>query len=469
MSDLLSVARAARAARDHAGLVYGNRTFTFAELSAVAAATRLDALDPGVLDSGVAILVARRDIDTALAIYAALESHTPVVLLHPRATASERARCVRMARNLAPDRDLAAVLFTSGSTGAPRGVLLDRGAFLASAAASAAHLGWQQGDRWLCCLPLAHIGGLSILTRCLIARQCVVLHEGERFDPDRVADQIARERVTLISLVPTMLDALLRAGWAVPGHVRAVLLGGAAAPASLLARAAERGVPVLVTYGMTETCSQMCTQRPGTGVAESGCVGVPLPGVELRVMPGDGAGRIQVRGPMLFRGYLHDELGDEQIGELPDEQGREAGAAVDSAGWFDTGDRGWIDEHGAVHVLGRDDDTIITGGENVHPAEIEDVLTAHPAILAACVFGVPDPTWGQLVAAAVVCRHGLPAMDASHVTDLAMFLASRLATYKRPRLICELPELPLGPSGKISRDRVAAQAASLLVPLTYPR
>jgi o-succinylbenzoate---CoA ligase len=475
MNDVLCVSRAAREARDHAGLVYGNRTYTFAELSAGAAATRLNArghgtrddgaLDIDVLDNGAAVLVAERDIDAVLAIYAALESHTPVVLVHPRSTAGERARFLDMARNLAPDRDLAAVLFTSGSSGRPRGVLLDRRAFIASAAASAAHLGWRQGDRWLCCLPLAHIGGLSILTRCLIARQCAVLHEGERFDAGRVADQIARERVTLISLVPTMLDALLGAGWVAPDHVRTVLLGGAAASASLLARAAERGVPLLVTYGMTETCSQVCTQRPGTGAAETGCVGPPLPGVELRVGSGEGIGRIQVRGPMLFRGYLANYLAD----YLADEPGAAVDAAVDRAGWFDTGDRGWLDQGGSLHVLGRDDDTIITGGENVHPSEIEDALTAHPAISAACVFGVPDPSWGQLVAAAVVCRDGSPALDPGHVADLARFLASRLATYKRPRLLCALSELPLSPSGKVVRDRVAAQAASLLEPLSYPR
>src|SRR5690606_20983207 len=157
-----------------------------------------------------------------------------------------------------------------------------------------------------------------------------------------------------------------------------------------------RGVPVLLTYGMTETCSQVCTQPHGAP-ARAGVVGAPLPGVELRVRDG----RIQVRGPMLLERYLG------------------APTPVDEHGWLDTGDRGVIEDDGVLRVLGRAGDTIITGGENVHPGEIEPALAAHPEVAAACVFGIDDPTWGQIVAAAVVCRGDMSA--ATLASDLARF------------------------------------------------
>jgi O-succinylbenzoic acid--CoA ligase len=396
-------------------------------------------------------LVAEPGLGTITAIYAAFEIGATCVLLHPRATPAEQAAQIALCEELDAGAHEGThpiggrvVLFTSGSTGEAKGVVLPHSAFAASASASASNLGWRDGDRWLCCLPLAHVGGLSILMRCLAARRTAVLDLATPFDPARVAACIERERITLVSLVPTMLVRLLDAGWAPPAHLRAVLLGGAAASPALLARAAERGIPVLATYGMTETCAQVATQPYGTPPDLDGRIGPPLAGAELRVQDG----RIQVRGPMLFERYLG------------------APTPIDRDGWFETGDCGELDAGGALRVLGRADDTIITGGENVHPAEIEPALTAHPAIAAACVFGIDDATWGQIIGAAVLCHEQRE--PEALAEDLAGFLAARLPVHKRPRRLAVLSALATGVSEKLDRQRVAQAAATHLVPVCYP-
>ncbi|MCG8418845.1 MAG: acyl--CoA ligase [Proteobacteria bacterium] len=428
-----------------------SRQYTYSELAA--SCRNVDRAMERPRGEPVAV-IARRGHDTAVTLYAALDRRIPAILLHPRATPQQRERMLAVCRDdRVADRIVAAgdgdgpafVLFTSGSSARPKGVLLGRESFLASAAASAGRLGWHDGDRWLCCLPLAHIGGLSILTRCLIARQCAVLVDESGFDPDYIARAVARHRISLLSLVPTMLASLLDAGWQPPDFVRAVLLGGAGARRALLDRAHSRGVPVLITYGMTETCSQICTQVPGTGVRDSGHIGPPLPGIEIRVIDG----RIAVRGPMLFRGYLGVDSPAERPTSLSD-------------GWFDTGDRGWLDRDGELHVIGRSDDTIITGGENVHPSEVEAVVETFAAVEIAGVFGVPDDTWGQLIACAVVIRG-----DSLEVDELVRFLAKNLPSHKRPRLIGIVSEMPVGPNGKLDRRRLVAQVTERLTRLRY--
>ncbi len=395
-------------------------------------------------------LVAEPGLGTITGIYAAFEIGATCVLLHHRATPAEHAGQIALCDELDAGADLhggRVVLFTSGSMGQSKGVVLPHVAFAASASASAANLGWRDDDRWLCCLPLAHVGGLSILVRCLAARRTAVLDAAASFDPARVAKCIELERITLVSLVPTMLVRLLDAGWTPPSHLRAVLLGGAAATPALLGRAAERGVPVLATYGMTETCAQVATQPYGTAPATDGRVvrvGPPLPGAELRIRDG----RIQVRGPMLFERYLG------------------APTPIDRDGWFDTGDCGELDPGGALHVLGRADDTIITGGENVHPGEIEPAIAAHPAIAAACVFGIDDETWGQIIGAAVLCREQRE--PEALAEDLAGFLAARLPAHKRPRRLAVLSALATGVTEKLDRRRIAQAAAGHLVPVCYP-
>jgi O-succinylbenzoic acid--CoA ligase len=229
-----------------------------------------------------------------------------------------------------------------------------------------------------------------------------------------------------------------------------VLLGGAAARPALLARAADRGVPVLTTYGLTEACSQVTTQPRGTVNRGELGAGVPVRGTEVRITDGV----IHVRGPTLLSGYLSD-----------------AGAAspralaftspLSSDGWLRTTDLGRLDADGRLFVLGRVGEQIITGGENVAPAEVEAVLEQHPDVDAACVFGIPDDVWGETVAAALVpARPG--ALD---LASLAAFVTASLAPHRRPRHVALLDALPAAPSGKLDRKRTALVARASLVRL----
>ncbi|HUH00870.1 MAG TPA: AMP-binding protein [Kofleriaceae bacterium] len=418
----LSVLRAAAEAPDRIALIHSEDELTYRELAARVRVEMRALRQVGATER--LALVARRDPTTVTRILAALELGARVGLLHPRATAEElRAQRQRLARV----SGAGIVVFTSGSTGTPRGVILDRDALAASATASAANLGWRDEDRWLVCLPLAHVGGLAILMRTLLARRCAVLEPEGPFDPARLIATIESRRATLVSLVPAMLARLLdeHPAWAPPSQLRAVLLGGAASHPALLARARARGLPVLPTYGMSEAGSQLCTPRPGEPPV--GC-GPPLPGVELAL---EDDGRIRVRGPMLMRGYLEDPSG------------------LDAEGWFRTNDRGAIDAAGNLHVLGRTDDVIVTGGENVDPREVEDALLALPGVRAACVVGVPDPVFGEVVGAAVV-------LDGADADRVRAALGDTLARYKHPRAFVALEALPLGPTGKI--DRAACRA-----------
>jgi len=332
---------------------------------------------------------------------------------------------------------------TSGSSGHPKGVILSRNAFLASARASTANLGWQDDDRWLLSMPTAHVGGLSIVTRCLGARRCVALSKQPRFTAEGFTEEIESHRITLASLVPTMLHRLLQTSpsWMPPSHLRAILLGGAAAPKDLLAQAADREIPLLTTYGLSEACSQVTTQSYQAlrrGVFNRGQLGVgaPLAGTELRIQEDE----IQVRGPNLMDGY-HLLSAREPL--------------FLDGGWFPTGDLGRLDEAGNLHVLGRTGDRIITGGENVDPVEVEAALLLHPNLREACVFGIEDPEWGQKVCAAlVVAGSGPPGAD-----EITTFLSLHLAGYKQPRSLIFVPALPLLPNGKLDR-RAAAQGFS---------
>jgi O-succinylbenzoic acid--CoA ligase len=352
-----------------------------------------------------AAVVATNTLETLVELWGLIEARVPILLVHPRLTSREREELVlRPPPPRDGDERALAVVYTSGTTGRPRGAVLSRRAFLAACAASEANLGWRDGDRWLCSIPLAHVGGFSILVRCLVARRPLVLH-------DAPADE---SRPTLLSLVPTQLLRLRDAGWRPPARVRAILLGGAAAPAHLLAP------PVLATYGLTEACAQVATARLASGDPALAV----LPGVGVRVVDG----HLQVRGPTLFSGYL-----DDPDPFLPD-------------GWFDTGDLGELDGDRLV-VHARRTDLIVSGGENVYPAEVERALAEHPGVAAACVVGLPDPLWGQIVAAGVVAR--------GPVDDLDAHAAARLAPHKRPRRIELFAALPLTGAGKPDRAALA--------------
>lgn len=453
----LSVLAAAAETTERLALLTEDRELSFAELAGLVRGEIVALRGLGITEPRVALL-GESTLPTLVTLLACIELGLPVALLHPRWPERERARWLAemapcrllapavLAASMAdpelpvidPERALA-IVATSGSSGRPKGVVLSRRAFLAAAAASAANLGWRDDDRWRLALPLAHVGGLSILIRCLVARRAVVVAPSGPFDPARLAHDVEGRRITLLSLVPTQLRRLLELEppWPPPAHLRAILLGGAAASPALLAAADDRGWPVLATYGLTEACSQVATQRPGTrNRGELGC-GPPLPRVEVRVREGV----IEVRGPTLLSGYLPEGSGPEPI---------------TAEGWLRTGDLGRLDEAGRLHVLGRCDEVIVTGGENVHPAEVEAVLEAHPAIAAACVFGVTDAVWGQGIAAALV---GISPLSDG---ELSSFLAERLAGFKRPRRIAWLSELPQTATGKLDRRRVAELAEPLL-------
>ena len=360
-------------------------------------------------------IVATPEVATILAIYQALDAHRVIAPLHPRLPPAELDRQRRIVDDAAFADDDAFVLFTSGSTGTPRGIIHTRDSILAAARASENRLSWHDHDRWLLCLPLAHAGGLSIVVRCLTARLPLVLHEGD-FDAAAIRAAISEHHVTLASFVPTQLAALLDdRRWRPPAHLRAVLLGGAASPQTLVDEALARGIPVHQTYGLTETFGQVAT------AAEPGGPLVPLPAVTLHGSP------LRIRGPMLARAYLD-------------------GAAI--APELTTADLGEAGE--TLRVLGRADDVIISGGENVHPAEVEAVLVATPGVRAACVFGVPDARWGQLVGAALV-------VDASFDRPAAtQHWRGALSGHARPRRLAIVAALPQLPNGKIDRRAAAA-------------
>ena len=346
----------------------------------------------------------------------------------------------------APTAEAGLVLFTSGTSGPPKPALLEARHLEASARASARHLGTREDDRWLLCLPLFHVGGLMILVRSVLDGAGVVLHPG--FEVGAVERDLHAERISLASLVPTTLKRLLdgRREPAAPPCLRAVLLGGAAAPEGLVRRARAAGFPVRPTYGLTEAASQVATAEPGD--EGPGLVGRPLPGNQIRivdaagrVLPAGTLGTIEVRGPSVFAGYLGDPAKT---------------AAVLRGGWLHTGDRGQLDAQGRLFVRERIGDLVVSGGENVHPSEVESALLDHPAVDEVAVAGLPDPDLGQRVAAWLVLRRDRASPDAR---ELRAFLRDRLAGYKQPRVFHFVTALPRNAMGKVVRRQLAELGA----------
>lgn len=331
-----------------------------------------------------------------------------------------------------------AVLFTSGTTGRAKGACLSWGNFLASAHAAADRLGPVVGERWLACMPLFHVGGLSILTRSALFGGAVRLLP--RFDAAVVSDALDAGDIAGVSLVPTMLSRLLahRGARPAPAGLRAVLLGGAAAAPELMLRALEAGFPVCPTYGLTEATSQVATAPPPQAGATNVPPMRPLQGVDLRIVVDghevaiDVPGEIVVRGPGVMRGYLHDPG---------------ATARVLREGWLSTGDIGYVAADGGLHVLDRRDDLIVSGGENVYPAEIEAILLEHPAVADAGVAGVQDEDLGARVVAWVVPVAGA----APDPVSLQLHCRARLAGFKQPREFRHVAALPRTASGKLLR------------------
>jgi O-succinylbenzoic acid--CoA ligase len=326
----------------------------------------------------------------------------------------------------------AVIIHTSGTTSAPRPVELTYGNILWSALGSAVALGVDPRERWLCALPLSHVGGLSILLRSAIYATTAVVHE--RFEADRVLHALREERITLVSLVATTLARLLDAGLADPPALRCALTGGGPVPAALVERARQAGVPVGLTYGLTETCSQVTT-TPAAEIRAGGLDG------------GDGERGETFSlnaGPPLICTRVQINSYEEILVQGP----TVAPGALSPDGWLHTGDLGALDEHGRLLVTGRKADTIVSGGENVAPAEVEAVLEAHPAVLEAAVLGRSDEQWGEAVTAIVLLRPG----ERLDTEQLRAHCASALAPYKVPKEFTLRAEpLPRTRSGKLLR------------------
>jgi O-succinylbenzoic acid--CoA ligase len=442
----------ARRHPDAEALVAPGERLTWAQLHARAGAAAATLAQSGAGAGDRVAIALPAGIDFAVALHATLLLGAAVLPVDLRLAPGERAARAAAARHLvdaplrewgqspsdAPLRErgqspsvgggdgwgqspaVALAVHTSGTTGAPKLVELTWGNVTANALGSALALGFDRAERWLCPLPLTHVGGLMVLLRSLVYGTAAHLLPAP-FDAERANHALHRDGVTLASLVPTMLARMLDAGLRRPPRLRAVLLGGAPSDPALLARAAAAGIPVAQTYGLTEACSQVCTSAPG----EPETAGWPLPGVAVELEPD---GEILVSGPTVAGG-----------------------------GTLRTGDLGRLDERGRLTVVGRKADTIVTGGENVAPAEVEAVLLAHPAVADAGVFARPDAEWGEAVTARVVLREA-PAASAE---DLRAFCAQRLARFKVPKAV-ELADAPLPrtASGKLLRRELASEAVT---------
>lgn len=345
------------------------------------------------------------------------------------------------------------IIFTSGTSGAARGVTLTFGNHFWSAMASTARSGMNPTDRWLSPLPLYHVGGLANLFRCTLAAAAVILSET---DVSALIGHLTGG-ATLVSLVPTLLRRLLdQEDWHAPA-LRLILLGGAAADPDLLAEAQARHLPVAPSYGLTEAASQVATLPPEKARHKPGCVGRPLLFSRVRIVDADQRdcppgvpGEILVSGPTLMLGY---------------DSNPEATRQVLYDGWMHTNDIGYLDNDGDLWVLQRRIDLILSGGENIYPSEIERVLRSHPAIADACVVGLPDSHWGQIVAALLVLEPGQMPLE---LPELRVHCRKMLAGYKLPRRIAYADAFPLTATGKISRPQVRQVLLSSAQPQEKP-
>ena len=431
------LAQRAQSCPDRVALVADGSSVTYAELEAEATwvARRLGAY--GVRRGATAALTMNPGREQVVLIHALMKLGAVLLPLSPRLGPQERGAVMaaeRPAIDLSDagqltqteadlpllgehDMDeLHCLILTSGSSGPPRTVGLSYGNHLWSAVGSAFNIGVQPEDRWLCCLPLSHISGLSIVMRSVIYGTTAVLHDG--FDTDRVAATIGDGEATVVSLVATMLIRLLEAGADLSGP-RAILVGGGPVPAEALEQALGRGATVVQTYGLTEACSQVTTLSPADARRKLGSAGRPLLTTHLRIEKGE----ILVQGPTVAPGCADDD------------------------GWLHTGDLGRIDEEGFLYVEDRIDDMIVSGGENVIPAEVEQVLLRHPAVLDAAVIGREDPEWQQAVTAVVVLEGG----SSATADELRRHCAASLAAFKVPKRVELAAALPRTASGKLLR------------------
>jgi long-chain acyl-CoA synthetase len=341
---------------------------------------------------------------------------------------------------------LALLIFTSGTTGVPKGVMLDHANIDAMAEMGRQAMQLGPADRCLLILPLFHVNGIMVsVLMPLLAGASVVI--AEKFDPYTFFDTVERHRPTFFSAVPTIYTMLA----ALPDDVRPDtsslwfgICGAAPASAELLVRFEARyGFPLIEGYGLSEgTCAS--TMNPVAGPRRPGTVGIAFPGQQIRIIDEAGTevatgvdGEVTIAGPNIMRGYLG----------RPDETAR---VIID--GWLHTGDIGHLDAEGYLTLVGRSKDMIIRGGENIYPKEIEDVLTSDPTVLEAAVIGVPDDKWGETVAAYVQPRPG----HTINLEALHNICAQKLAGYKRPTAIFVMDAIPKNAVGKTNKAPLRA-------------
>ncbi|WLD92475.1 o-succinylbenzoate--CoA ligase [Alkalihalobacillus sp. AL-G] len=329
---------------------------------------------------------------------------------------------------------LHSIIYTSGTTGKAKGVMLTYGNHWWSATGSALNLGIHEGDRWLCCVPLFHVSGLSIVMRSVMYGTAIVLHQS--FDPFTFNQSIHQDRITIASVVTVMLSNALdrENGAPYPASFRCMLLGGGPAPLPLLDACKAMNVPVFQTYGLSESASQIVTLAPEDSLRKLGSAGKPLLPSQLKIVSetDQSEGEIFIKGPNVTKGYYKKETVNKETFH---------------DGWLATGDVGYLDEEGFLYVLDRRKDLFISGGENVYPAEIEACLIGHEAVAEAGVSGVDSEKWGKVPAAFIVLKKG------AHVTtdQLIAHCEEHLAKYKAPQRIQIVDSLPRNASNKLVR------------------
>lgn len=462
---------------DRIAILTEERVVTFCELHELTEQKAFLFQQNGVKKGQHAAILMKNSIDMAVAIHALTYIGATAVLLNTRLTSSELDWQLRDAevKHLICDRALhhewdeplwtvidsaempspaghveyvqsfsfdqtATIMYTSGTTGKPKGVLQTYGNHYWSASASSLNMGLHHDDRWLCAVPLFHISGLSILIRSIIYGMTVVLHES--FHPAKANAAIMEDRVTIVSVVQTMLSQMIEEmeEKRYPESFRCMLLGGGPAPMPLLSACETKNIPVYQTYGMTETSSQIVTLSPEYSLSKLGSAGKPLFPCEIKIMKNNEAcpplaeGEIYVHGPNVTKGYWKRE---------------DSNAETFNHGWLRTGDMGYVDHEGFLFVLDRRSDLIVSGGENIYPAEIEAALLSHPAVLEAGVTGMLDSKWGQVPHAFIVAKGNL------NEDELIFHCSNILAKYKTPKRIHFVHKLPRNASNKIVRRKLA--------------
>ena len=322
-------------------------------------------------------------------------------------------------------------MYTSGTTGRPKGVRQSLENHVMSATGSALNIGVQPNDCWLCNMPLFHISGFSILMRSVLYGMTVSLHS--KFDAEKAVEEILTGTVTRMSIVAVSLERMItileKKDLLFPSTFQSMIVGGGPVPLNYLERAIERNIPVLQSYGMTETSSQTTTLAAEDAIRKLGSAGKPLFFADVKIDGEETIGEICIKGPHVTTGYV----------------GNASSINPQVNGWLHTGDIGYLDEEGYLFVIDRRSDMIISGGENIYPAEIEQVLTKHSAVKEAGVTGRSDDTWGKVPVAFIVLK------KAASTEELKEFVKDKLASYKQPVDYYIVEQLPRSASNKLLR------------------